>query len=397
MSEELFSREEIAARAFLPYPAFPVTSAIDGPLKGLVMGVKDLFDVAGYPTGCGSPLKLALSGIKSATAPSIAKLLGAGAAFGGKTITDELAFSLTGKNAHFGTPVNPAAPERVPGGSSSGSASATAAGIVHFAIGSDTGGSVRGPASFCGVYGLRPTHGAISLEGAMALAPSLDTLGWFARDAATLKRVGDVLLPFAHADRPPARRLIELQPAFDALPGDVAGAFAVALKHCRTHFPKSAPVELPGPGVDERYWAFRRIQGYEAWAEHGATLTKYHPALGPGVRERFEIAATVTRDDYETSQRVRRDVRQSLQDLIEDDVLVLPTMPGPAPLIESSEEALDDYRTRALKILCNAGLSGFPQITIPVPGLPAPMGLSFLSVAGSDRALLDLAVTLTAR
>ena len=114
------------AHAFVPYPDAPVARAATGPLTGLCFGVKDLFDVAGYPTGGGSPILLAMSGIKTRHAPTVQRLLDAGAAFVGKTVTDELAFSMNGNNAHFGAPINGAAPDRISGGSSSGSASAAA-------------------------------------------------------------------------------------------------------------------------------------------------------------------------------------------------------------------------------------------------------------------------------
>ena len=192
-----------AARAFMPYPDAAVPHAATGPLSGLSFGVKDLFDVAGYPTSGGQPFVLAMSGIKTTTAPTVQRLLDAGARFAGKTVTDELAFSMNGQNAHFGSPVNGAAPERITGGSSSGSAAAVSHGLCDFALGTDTGGSVRAPANHCGLVGLRPTHGRVSLEGALDLAPSLDTCGWFTRDIATFARVADVLLGADPAPLPP--------------------------------------------------------------------------------------------------------------------------------------------------------------------------------------------------
>ena len=195
------------ARAFIPYPDVPVPHAGTGPLCGLTFAVKDLFDVAGYPTGGGSPFVLARSGIKSRNAPAVQRLLDAGARFVGKVVTDEFAFSMNGSNVHFGAPVNGAAPDRISGGSSSGSAAAVSHRLVDFALGTDTGGSVRAPANHCGLYGIRPTHGRVSLEAVMDLSPSLDTCGWFARDARTFTRVAEVLLgddphPLARA-RPP--------------------------------------------------------------------------------------------------------------------------------------------------------------------------------------------------
>ena len=182
------------AFAFMPYPEVQVPHASNGPLAGLTFAVKDLFDVAGYPTGGGSPHMLAMSGIKQHTSPTVQRLLDAGARMVGKVHTNEMAFSMTGKNAHFGTPINGGAPDRIPGGSSSGSASAVSNDLCDFALGSDTGGSVRTPASYCGLYGIRPTHGRVSLDECQALVPSMDTAGYFTRDAELFERVGCVLL-----------------------------------------------------------------------------------------------------------------------------------------------------------------------------------------------------------
>jgi amidase len=166
-----------------------------GPLGGTTLAVKDLYDVAGTRTGCGLPSKLAESPIATRTTAAIQKMLDAGASFVGKTLCDELCFSLLGNNGFYPRVINPAAPERFAGGSSSGSAAAVAGDLADIATGSDTGGSVRAPASFCGLIGLRTTHGAIPLDATMPLAPSLDTFGWFARDADLYARVGAVLLP----------------------------------------------------------------------------------------------------------------------------------------------------------------------------------------------------------
>ncbi|MET0743402.1 MAG: amidase family protein, partial [Microvirga sp.] len=217
------------ARAFMPYPAVPVAHAAQGPLQGLTFAVKDLFDVAGYPTSAGSPHRLAMSGIRTATAPVVQGLLEAGARFVGKTISDELAFSLSGKNAHFGTPVNGGAPDRIPGGSSSGSAAAVSGGACDFALGTDTGGSVRGPASHCGLFGIRPTHGRVSLAGCHDLAPSLDTGGFFAREGATFLRVAAVALGPDPGALPAKVRPLLAADAFGLLDIAAGAAFAPAL------------------------------------------------------------------------------------------------------------------------------------------------------------------------
>src|SRR5436305_3062025 len=181
--------------AFVPHDLkASISGAATGPLAGLVGAVKDMYDIAGYRTGGGSPDWLAAASEATSNAAAVRRILEAGATIIGKTICDEFFYSVTGANAHYGTPANPRAPGRLPGGSSSGSAAATAAGVCDFALGSDTGGSIRIPASFCGLYGLRPTHGRVHLSGAMAMAPSFDVAGWFANGPGIFRRVGQTLL-----------------------------------------------------------------------------------------------------------------------------------------------------------------------------------------------------------
>src|SRR5215207_7948504 len=148
-----------------------------GLLDGLSFAVKDLIDIGGYKTGCGNPSWGDTHPLASMNAVCVEQLLDAGARCVGKTVSDELAFSLLGENHFYGTPLNPKAPDRVPGGSSSGSASAVACGLLDFALGPDTGGSVRVPANNCGVWGMRPSHGFISVAGVNPLAPTFDTVG----------------------------------------------------------------------------------------------------------------------------------------------------------------------------------------------------------------------------
>ena len=218
------------AHAFMPYPAADVANAPEGPLAGLTFAVKDLFDVAGYPTGVGSPQMLAMSRIKTRTAPIVQLLLDSGARFVGKTITDELAFSMSGKNAHFGTPVNGGAPDRIPGGSSAGSASAVSNSLCDFALGTDTAGSVRAPASHCGLFGIRPTHGRVSLENCHDLAPSFDTCGYFTRDGETFRRVGEVVLGADRRELPDQPRLLRARDTFALLDRPVREALLPALR-----------------------------------------------------------------------------------------------------------------------------------------------------------------------
>lgn len=380
------------AFAFVPYPPVPVAQAIDGPLAGLSFAAKDLFDVAGYPTGGGNPHVLARSGIKTVTAPVVQALLDAGARFVGKTYTDELAFSMNGINAHFGTPRNGGAPDRIPGGSSSGSASAVSNGLCDFALGTDTGGSVRAPANHCGLYGIRPTHGRISLENCLDLAPSLDTCGFFARDIDTFSRVAAVLLGEDSTVLPARPPLLLAQDAFDLLAPEVLDAHAPLLAKLAGLLGTATSVDIASTPFDALYWTFRTVQGFEAWETDGPIIEKHKLALGPGVRERFQWASQVTRERYDEALAARAQFRDRLASLLDGKVLVLPTMPDIAPLLTEADAALEDYRNLATKLLLGAGMAGFPQISIPgAQRQGAPLGLSLMGPAGSDRQLIELA------
>ena len=382
------------ARAFMPYPDAPVAHAASGPLAGLSFAVKDLFDVAGYPTSGGQPFVLAMSGIKTETAPTAQRLLDAGARFAGKTITDELAFSMNGQNAHFGSPVNGAAPDRISGGSSSGSASAVSNQLCDFAVGSDTGGSVRGPANHCGLVGLRPTHGRVSLKGALDLAPSLDTCGWFTRDVATFARVADVLLGADPAPLPADRiRLLAPRDIWGLLAPEVLAAQAGPRARVEAALGAAMPVDAVLESFETMYWSFRFQQGREAWHTDGALIDRFVPPLGPGVKERFAWAREVTAAQYDESAAFRARFRAHVAALLgRDGVLLMPTMPDVAPLVSADEALLEDYRNQATRMLCIAGLAGFPQLSLPLgTRLGAPLGLSLLGPAGSDRSLVRLA------
>ena len=385
-----------ALGAFCRHTHVAVAGAGAGPLAGLTFGVKDIYDIAGHRTGFGSPEWLATHPPAAHTAPVVAALLAAGADMLGKTQTDELTYSLNGENAHYGTPVNVNAPGRIPGGSSSGSAAAVAGGLADFALGSDTGGSVRAPASFCGVYGMRPTHGRISLEGACALAPSFDTAGWFARDAALLERVGMVLLDDAKRGDAKIAAHGEVLLAEDALAlaGNAAGAaLAPAFKRIGIAIGASRAVTVSAEGLPHWFQAFRVLQGAEIHAQLGAWVARTNPQLGPGVRERMASTATITADEVARAQTVRDAVRLRMAALLADHaVLVLPTLPDIAPLLNTPAAALDDFRARAMSLLCIAGLAGLPQISLPLARLHGcPLGVSLIGARGDDALLLALA------
>jgi amidase len=382
--------------AFVPHDlAAPIAGAASGPLAGLTAAIKDMYDIAGTTAGCGNPTWLETHPPAAKHAGAVQKLLDAGATIIGKTVCDEFFFSVTGANAHYGTPVNPRAPGRLPGGSSSGSASAVAAGACDFALGSDTGGSVRIPAAFNGLYGLRPTLGRIDLSGAQAMAPSFDVPGWFANSPGIFRKVGAVLLD---KRRVPAKidRMIALEDAFAEADGDVADLLRTALEFMIADLPAVAHARISLEGFDPWREAFRTIQGFEVWQTFGEFVTRQKPSPGPGIRERIEYSSRVTAAEATAARQVQAQARAHiLQTVKPGTILALPTAPCIAPLIDGSAEELDHFRTRVMRLTCTAGMSGLPQMNLPIGTLAGcPVGLSFIGWAGGDEALLDLACAL---
>ncbi len=380
-----------ALGAFCRHTHVALKGSGSGPLAGLSFGVKDIYDIAGHKTGFGSPDWLATHEVAAATAPVVRQLLAAGADMAGKTQTDELTYSLNGENAHYGTPQNVNAPGRIPGGSSSGSAAAVAGGLVDFALGSDTGGSVRAPASFCGVYGIRPTHGRVSLEGACPLAKSFDTAGWFARDAALLERVGRVLL--GNAPVPAPGPVLLAEDAFALLDPAACAALQPALSRATAALGAPRAVTVSAEGLPQWFQAFRILQGAEIRAQLGDWVARVKPKLGPGVKERIEWTATIKPAEVARSQAARDAARSRMDALLADNaVLLLPTVPDIAPLLNTPPAQLDDFRAKAMSLLCIAGLAGLPQVTLPLATLNGcPLGLSLLAGRGNDALLLALA------
>ncbi|NDW03417.1 amidase [Jiella pacifica] len=375
--------------AFMPYPPVAVPSAAEGPLTGLRLAVKDLFAVEGYRTSWGCPLKLAMSAVETETAPAVQALLDAGARFVGKTHTDELAWALYGLNAHFGAPINPAAPDRIPGGSSSGSAAAVAAGLADIGIGTDTGGSVRAPASFCGLWGIRPTHGRVSLAGCMELAASFDTAGLFARDADTLERAAAVLLGPDAADAPARPRWLmpvdmvgRLGPEQRAIYDSVFGAIG------------AEPVSLyPDGGAEALYEAFRVLQGCDARRSVLPFIDATRMPLAAGLDERVAFARQLNEEDEAAANAVRGPFAAAMDALLGADGVLLAPVVHDAPFRRDAERAVfDAFRHEAMKLLAVAGMARLPQVVFPAGTLDgAPFGLSLVGPRGSDRWLLGVA------
>jgi amidase len=383
--------------AFVPHDlAEPVRGAANGPLAGLTAAVKDMYDIAGARTGGGSPDWLAAHPPAGTTAGAVRKLIDAGATIIGKTICDEFFYSVTGVNAHYGTPANSRAPGRMPGGSSSGSAAATAAGACDFALGSDTGGSIRIPASFCGLYGIRPTHGRIDLAGAMPMAPSFDVGGWFANGPGVFGKVGRVLLegPRSHTL---IGRLMLLDDAFAQADADVAALLGAALQAMKDVLPSPVHNDAAPEGLDPWRECFRVIQAREVWRSYGDFITRHRPKFGPGIRERMEFAAGVADRDVEAVRQQHARARERIHSLAPPGtILALPTAPCVAPPVDTPAQDLESFRLRVMRLTCIAGLGGLPQVTIPVGTvLGCPVGLSFIGWTGADEVLLDLAKLLS--
>ena len=370
----------------------PIAGSASGPLAGLTAAVKDLYDVAGTRTGGGSPEWLAAQQPARAHAAAVAKILAAGATVTGKTICDEFFYSGSGINVHYGTPTNVRAPGRIPGGSSSGSAAAVAASACDFALGSDTGGSVRMPASYCGVYGLRPTHGRIDLAGAMAMAPSFDAGGFFANGPGVMRRLGAVLLE-GETVAVPVNRLIVAQDAFAVADAPVAALGRGFLARAARVLPDASESAIAPDGFDRWREAFRVVQGRETWATYGDFITRANPKLGPGIKERMAFAATVTQEQADAARKIVGAARAHLRGLIAPGTIVaLPTAPCIAPRIDMTAEEAELFRVRVMRLGCASVLAGLPQISIPVGTVAGcPAGLSFIAWVGGDEALLDLA------
>jgi amidase len=389
------SMNEIVANdrlgAFCRHTHVEMEGASHGPLVGLKFAVKDIYDVAGHKTSFGSPDWWRSHEPAARTAAVVQRLLDAGAHLIGKTHTDELAWSLTGENAHHGAPVNVNAPGRITGGSSSGSAAVVAAGVVDFAVGSDTGGSVRLPASFCGILGMRPSHGRIPLDGVCPLAPSFDTCGWFARDVGFFERVGRTLLCDDAPALPPSRLLIA-QDAMEMAGETVSHALRPALDKVAALVGTAEPVMVGDEPLTRWMDYFRFLQGAEAWACHGEWITREKPALGPGVKERFAWAPTVDPEDITRARTRREEIAHRMAEMLEGGtVLALPSAPSIALLRNSPPKALDGLRSQALPILCIAGLARLPQVSLPLAQLDGcPLGLSLIAARGNDTLLLDL-------
>lgn len=371
--------------------------AWEGPLAGKTVAVKDLFAIKGYRIGAGNPTYVDTVAAEPRTAPAVTDLLRAGASLRGIARTDEFAYSIAGDNAHYGTPPNGAVPGALPGGSSSGPASAVATGQADIALATDTAGSIRVPASYQGLWGLRTTHGLVPRAGLLPLAQSFDTVGWMTRTGETLHRVADWCLSYDGSDstervygasgsdlprrfRVPAEVLEVLEPA-------VREAFDALLERI------DAPVETVSIGELAGYQEpFRIVQAAEAWRNHGDWIREHPGALGPAVAARFRDAAKVTSDDERAARDALGPLKQRIDDLLTDAQLIMPTVPGPAPMRTSDGQKVDAVRTATLRMTTPVAVAGAPALSIPLITVPSQLGPAPVGVCVASRAETDIAL-----
>jgi amidase len=385
-----------AINAFVPGPRINVEGAPHGPLRGLTFAAKDLFDVAGYPTGGGNHDWARAHAVPTRHAWAVQTLLDAGAMLIGKTITDEVSLGILGENAFDGTPLNSKAPDRVPGGSSSGSAAAVAASVCDTALGTDTGGSVRVPASFCGLYGIRPTHGRLDLSGMLPQAPSSDTTGWFARDAATFARVSSVLLGEPIPDQLPMHLIVAVD-AFGFADAEVAAALRPMVDRLAKLIGSVRDEVMAPQGLSVWARAQRTLQPVEAWQTFRPWVERDNPRMAFNVARGLVAGSMIGETERGWAELMRQEARGRMAYLLPPGtILCLPTTPFPAPKKGLPLSVLGPLRDRISCLCSHGGLTGVPQVSLPGAELDGlPIGLSIVGGRGSDATLVAVARAMT--
>lgn len=395
-------------------PAQPPPPAARHILSGLTFAASDNFEIEGYVAGFGNPDWKKTHEAARHTAVAVTMLRKQGATCVGRTIMDELGFGVTGENLHHGTPANPVSSSLVPGGSCSGSAVAVAAQLVDFAIGTDTIGDVRIPASFCGLLCFRPSYGVISTLGTIANSQSLDTIGWFARDPCILHRVGEVLLPAAVGGLKQTRQFVfaddcfqllkvsnqktvhAIKNAVQALRGYQPPKHINIGQYIYSNVPSLKEFCEPATKLEEGTSALKAIstvmlllQRYEFKANHEEWVNTVKPKLGLDISTRVLQAVNFARENIKSLYAIRNELRAALKNLLKDTgILVLPTTAG-YPLKRNSKERLSSgFEDRMYKFVGVAALSGCCEVTIPMENLDHHVSLSFVAAHGSDKFLL---------
>jgi amidase len=378
--------------AFVSGPRVRIEGKAGGPLSGLTFAAKDLFDVAGVATGGGNHDWPTGRPVPERHSWAVQTLLDAGATLVGKTITDEVSLGILGENAFDGTPVNVRAPGRVPGGSSSGSAAAVAAGLCDTALGTDTGGSVRVPASFCGLYGIRPTHGRIDVAGMLPQAPTSDTTGWFARDAATFAKVSAVMLGEEIPHALPTSLVVAVD-TFGFADANVAAALQPMVQRLAALIGHSCEDIMAPQGLSVWARAQRTLQPVEAYNTFKDWLDERNPRFAFSVARQLLSGAAIAPVEQSWAALMRQEARGRMAHLLPaGTILCLPTTPFPAPPRGQRLSALDPLRDRITCLCAQGGLAGHPQVSLPGATVDSlPVGLSIIGSRGSDASLIAVA------
>ena len=374
---------------------FNIKPLKNGELDNLRFAVKDIIDVSGYVTGCGNPSWKQAHHPAVINACCVDQLISEGARCIGKTHTDEFAFSLLGENHYYGTPINPRTPDRVPGGSSSGSASAVACKLVDFSLGTDTGGSIRIPASNCGIFGFRPTHGRISVAGVHPFAPTFDTVGVFANNLEVLTDVVHILLASKKVDRIQKPKFFVLEDAFQLCDPEIKDVLLRGLHEMITY----EHLTFSGLFSDDLVMDFKQIfrtyctiQWAEIWNTHGYIISYEKPVLGPHAKKNFQITKDLDRSMIQQALKMRWMFAQEINKFLgENHVLIIPTSPSFAPIKGSigKDRRKGNYYPRTLGLTAISGLARLPQLSIPFSSCDGkPVGISLLMRKDFDEELL---------
>ncbi|XWS39736.1 hypothetical protein CRYUN_Cryun18bG0079800 [Craigia yunnanensis] len=399
----------------IPFPQ-PPPPASKLPLSGLTFAIKDIFDVMGYITGFGNVDWQRTHEPVDKTAVVVTALLKNGAKCVGKTVMDELAFGITGENKHYGTPTNPNMPSNVPVGSSSGSAVAVAAELVDFALGTDTIGCVRVPASSCGILGFRPSHGAISTIGLIPNSQSLDAIGWFARDPSILHHVEHILLQLKAVEPRRARCLVfsddlfrlskvpkqktvyVVSKAIEKLSGYQPPKHINFAQYIASNVPSLKGFCQHSNNLQNGISTLKALssvmvslQRYEFKTNHEEWVKNVKSRLGPEISHCVLAAINTTYENVKILYQVKAEMRAALQSLLKDDgILVIPTIADPPLKLNSKKGYSTEFHDRACASLSIASMSGGCQVSVPLgKHEDFPVSVSFITYHGADKFLLD--------
>ncbi len=359
-----------------------------GSLSGMTFLCKDMCDIKSFKSSCGNPdfYKHSIEALDYA--PFLKKILNEGAILKGITICDEFFYSIIGENKHYGTPINNNAPNCVPGGSSSGSAAALTQIDYDFTIGTDTGGSVRVPASFCGVFGFRPTHGRINIKKVYPMSESFDTLGWFSNNKSNMLKLGKIFFDNFKEIKIEQKNILIPIDIVDDLDHNIKSQF---YNYCEYKFKNLKKVQLSSYKKSELADCFRVIQGYEIKLNILPWIEKYNPKISDEINSRFKMAKNITKKMYHDALNLRKKFISELEEnLPVETILIFPTTPFSAPIKGKSDDDLSELRKKVMEFTCIGGLSSRPQISIPMfKGSTGPIGLSVLGNKNADEIILN--------